>query len=183
LTANKKGHVKLTRSGHREWVERRGQWERAHGWAGQARGAGQVRRDRARAFRGRAALLRIRQRPPKSAAQSERNVRRRAPARTEAVGRDLARWTRSTTRPSEVRGEVKRRGGAGVGVEVVESEPSSPSLRSPSHTVRQPFTRARASRGRRRCSQGYGDRQREKRASARNVGCGAGGELGAWRWG
>lgn len=34
---------------------------------------------------------------------------------------------------------MKRRGGVGVGVEVVESEPSSPSLRSPSHTVRQPF--------------------------------------------
>ena len=105
----------------------------------------------------------------------------RAPARTEAVGRDQARWTRSTARPSEVRRGSERRGGVGVGVGVAESEPSSPSLRSPSHTVRQPFTRARASRGRRGCSQGYGDRQREKRASARNVGCGAGVVLGAWR--
>ena len=107
----------------------------------------------------------------------------RAPARTEAVGRDLARWTRSTARPSEVRRGNERRGGVGVGVGVAESEPSSPSLRSPSHTVRQPFTRARASRGRRGCSQGYGDRQREKRAPARNVGCGAGVVLRGWGWG
>ena len=81
------------------------------------------------------------------------------------------------------RGSERRGGGVGVGVGVAESEPSSPSLRSPSHTVRQPFTRARASRGRRGCSQGYGDRQREKRAPARNVGCGAGVVLGAWCWG
>jgi len=36
---------------------------------------------------------------------SERRARElaRAPSRTEAVGRDQARWTRSTARPSEVR--------------------------------------------------------------------------------